>query len=386
MRVADLIMAEWKFLASSKRLLALVLLVPLLFAFLFGSTYSQGKIRDLPLIIMDEDRSKLSRQILQAFDGSESFAVVDESGSEDALIKRIKSGEAAVGVIIPGDFEKTVTRGDRGELMTVVDGSNIMVVNHALNAANEIVQTFSGGIALKRMEAKGLTEDTVFSLSFAYRMLYNPGLSYSIFIPLGLMAAIVQQVLLIAIACSIARYKDQGKGNDPLPSGSWGKWLYAKAVPYFLLGVFQVMATMGILIKQFDYPFLGHTGFMILLTILFICSLIGLGMLLSAVSPNTLQATQISMLLAVLSFPLSGYTWPFLAMPKELTMIGHIFPLTYFLDGLQKIAIKGSGWEQLQHDLAGLLIITVVTLAATALVLIRQRKKAGNTGAMGSLM
>jgi len=362
MMVSDWIVEEWTFLLKSKRMWVILLLVPLFFTFLFGSAYSQGKLRSLPLVFVDEDQSDLSRQILQAFDSSEVFSVHEQVRSEDRLVHQIELGEAEIGVIIPKGFDKAITRGERGELMAIIDGSNIMVVNSALNAANEIVQTFSGEIAIKRVEAKGLTDDSVLSLQFAHRMLYNPGLSYSIFMPLGLVSALVQQVLLLAIALSIVRFK-------PLGSVPLGKWLYAKTIPYFLVGVFLVMTTMVILMKGYDYPFLGQTWQMLLLTILFVLSLIGLGMLISAISPNALQATQISMLLALLSFPLSGYTWPFISMPKALVTVAHIFPLTYYLDGLQKIAVKGSEWILILGDLVGLLIIIVVTFSVTWLLL-----------------
>ncbi|MBP1934126.1 ABC transporter permease [Ammoniphilus resinae] len=358
MKVSDWILEEWTFLLKSKRMWIILLLVPLFFTFLFGSVYSGGKLRLLPVAFLDEDHSELSRQVMQAFDSSEVFSVREEVRSEDGLVHQIELGEAEVGVVIPKGFEKAVTRGERGELMTIIDGSNIMVVNSALNSANEIVQTFSGGISIKRVEAKGLTDDSVFSLRFAHRMLYNPGLSYSIFMPLGLVSALVQQVLLLAIALSVVRYK-------PLRVVPLGKWIYAKTVPYFWLGLFLVMSTMGILIKGYDFPFVGQTSQMLLLTVLFVFALVGLGMLISAISPNALQATQISMLLALLSFPLSGYTWPFISMPKALVSVAHVFPLTYYLDGLQKIAVKGSDWIQIQGDLVGLLLIAAVTFSIT---------------------
>ncbi|RKD24492.1 hypothetical protein BEP19_08900 [Ammoniphilus oxalaticus] len=374
--VSKSMMEEWVYLWKNKRLLVILLLVPFVFTVLFGAAYSEGKLHSLPTVYFDEDQSALSRQVIQAFQASETFEIVAPVHSEAELSERIQQGQATLGIVLPSGMEKRVRRGETGQLLTFVDGSNLAVVNSALQGANEVVQTISGGIAIKRMEAKGIDQDTLFSLRSGYRMLYNPTLHYGIFMPLGLVSAAIQQALMLGIALCIVRHREKGNAGvfvERLSEVGVVRWLYAKSMPYFLIGIIQFGLCFALLINKYHFPFVGQAGWMLVLSIVFMVSLLGLGLLVSAFTPDRLQATQISMLIALLSFPLSGYTWPFIAMPDALVFVGRLMPLTYFLHGVQEIALKGHGWAALQSDLIALGLISAVTFSLTAFRLFRQK-------------
>ena len=375
MKVTDIILGEWKAIWRDKRLLAVMFIIPVAYMVVFGSMYSQGQVQELPTIYIDESNTQVSQQMLQAFDQSSTFQLRDSVTTEQQLIQMLETGNAAVGIIIPADFSEKLKQNSSTGVLVLVDGSNMMISNAAVRNANEIVQTFSGSISVKRLEAKGIQSSTA-PIQYSYRILYNPGFSYGIFLLLGLMGAVIQQIMFMGISLAITREKESGTWSSykTLFLRPW-RILYAKSLPYFLIGCVNILIMNGILIHHFSIPFLGSYFGFVLLSIAFLISVLGIGFLASLVSKSQLAATQITMLVALPSFLLSGFTWPFDAMPGWVAAIGHCLPLTYFLHGMREIAIKGNGLEHIIGDVQVLLIMAFGSILISLLGLyIRGRK------------
>lgn len=361
MNVSKMIGNEWRYLKQDKRLVILILLVPLICAVLFGSIYYNGKLRAIPTIYLDEDNSQLSQQIVQAFQTSEAFDIAGEAASTDELIHDVRTGEAYVGLIIPSGFSEKVRQGDQAQLMTVLDGSNLTVASGALKSANEIAQTYSVGISMKRLEANGVSADSVSSIGMSYRMMFNPGGSFGIYLPLGYMGAIDQQAIFLGIALCVARERERKRWGEFLVhwNSPW-KVFFAKSLPYFLIGNFIIYMTLGILKNVFHVPFIGQVGPLLAIVFMFVLSIMTIGFWISLVAHNTTDASKRTFQLTGPSFILAGYVWPFIAMPGILAFIGHLLPLTYFLHGVSEVMIKGNGWGQIRGDLLALLMISAV--------------------------
>jgi ABC-2 type transport system permease protein len=376
MNVSTMVTEEWKSLLQDKRLLAILLLVPVVCAILFGSIYYHGKIRSVPTVYIDEDATQLSQQIVQAFDASESFEIVGAAASEAELMQDVQEGKAYVGLIIPSGLSEKIKQGSQAEFMTVIDGSNMTVVSSVLKSANEIAQTYSAGISMKRLEANGVPADYVSSVGMGYRMLFNPGGSFGIYLPLGYMGAINQQVILLGMALCVAREMERKRWEEFLIhwKAPW-KVFFAKALPYFIIGNVVIYMTLGILTNVFHVPFMGQLGPLFTLIALFVFCLMTIGFLLSISAHNTIDASKKTFQVTGPSFIVAGYVWPFMAMPGIFSYIGHLLPLTYFLHGLTEVMIKGNGWEQIWGDLRALLIISFCVCTAGMLRLTLQGKK-----------
>lgn len=380
MTLADIIRNEWHAVLKDKRMMAILLLVPVGYMLLFGALYSHNKVREMPTVVIDEDRSQLSRDIVQAFEQSETFRIIEETGSEQALLEKIETGEAQVGLVIPSGLSKEIKQGKQGEVMTIIDGSNMIIANAGLRAASDIVQTFSAGISLKRLEAKGLAPANAFSIFFGYRLLYNPGLDYSTFLLPGLMGAVVQQVMFLGIALCVTREKERGTWTEYLLQwkSPW-KVIGGKTALYLPIGVFNALLTAALLKTVSHVPFIGSFWLLLLLSTVFVVSLLGIGFFASLFSASQLHATQVTMLIAVPSFLLSGFTWPFQAMPAWVSALGHVLPLTYFLHGIREVAIKGNGWHQIAGDIAVLSIMAAATfILSAAWISVQGRKLAAS--------
>ncbi|WP_159886567.1 ABC transporter permease [Paenibacillus puerhi] len=389
--IGRVIADEWRHIFRDRRLFLILFVVPVMYLLLFGALYTNHKVTEMTTIVMDEDQSPLSRQIVQAFEESEAFHVTMEARSEQEVEQAIASGQAKVGVFIPSRFEASLKQGHTLPLLTWVDGSNMLYSNSATKGANEVITTFSMGLSAKKLQLQqGLQDEQVANvlspIPFRYRVLYNPAFNYSDFMLYGLLGAILQQVLFLGISLTVTREKDAGTWprfaawrRDP-----W-KIAYAKTVPYFLINVFNTAIALLVASYVFQAPLSGSLLAGLALVLCFTFAVCGIGYLISLFSGNQLGATQIAMLIAVPSFLLSGFTWPFEAMPRALQTVGQLLPLTYLLDGVRSVFVKGLDYSAIVQDCLALGMMGLVTYFAAMLLtrFVVFRKEAGKAATEG---
>ncbi|WP_051331241.1 ABC transporter permease [Aneurinibacillus terranovensis] len=355
LKVGDIIREEWINILRDRRLFAILLLVPLMYTALFGYLYSHQRVTDIHTVIYDGDNSQLSRQIIQSFDQTDTFAITDQVHTESGVEQAIEKGEAEAGVIIPNDFSMRIKHGENVPILTLIDGSNMLISNAATKAASQVVTTLGYSVSTYNMEQRGMNNTQILSTfaptPFRVRVLYNPTFNYSHFLVYGLIGAILQQVLLLGVSLTITRDKEKGVW---LRFAQWRllPWriAYAKIAPYFLIGIVNTFMVFILSLYGFHLPFNGQLLPVATLALAFTFALLGIGYLASLFSGNQVAATQITMLIAVPSFLLSGFTWPFEAMPSALYVVGHMLPLTYFLDAIREIFIKGHGFISVWRD------------------------------------
>jgi ABC-2 type transport system permease protein len=390
LQIGKLITEEWKHILKDRRLFLILFFVPILYTVLFGSIYLHHKVTEMATVVIDEDQSPLSRQIIQAFEQSETFQIKKEYHSEEEVKRALSTGEAKVGLIIPSNFEAKLKHGETLPLLTLIDGSNMMISNSATKGANEVITTFSMGYSQKKLQLKqGLQNEEVMNtlspIPFRYRIMYNSAFNYSDFMLYGLVGAILQQVLFLGIALTITREKDAGTWQrfEAWRRNPW-RIAYAKTAPYFLINFFNTAVTFVIALYAFGAPMSGSLLVGLAVVVSFTFAVSGIGYLISLFSSNQLGATQTAMLIAVPSFMLSGFTWPFEAMPKVLQVLGHMLPLTYFLDGVRNVFVKGNDFSVIWHDCVSLILTGALTYFIAMLLtrfIIFSKKKSMDTAA-----
>lgn len=388
LQIGKLITEEWKHILKDRRLFLILFFVPILYTVLFGSIYLHHKVTEMATVVIDEDQSPLSRQIIQAFEQSETFQIKKEYHSEEEVKRALSTGEAKVGLIIPSNFEAKLKHGETLPLLTLIDGSNMMISNSATKGANEVISTFSMGYSQKKLQLKqGLQNEEVMNtlspIPFRYRIMYNSAFNYSDFMLYGLVGAILQQVLFLGIALTITREKDAGTWQrfEAWRRNPW-RIAYAKTAPYFLINFFNTAVTFVIALYAFGAPMSGSLLVGLAVVVSFTFAVSGIGYLISLFSSNQLGATQTAMLIAVPSFMLSGFTWPFEAMPKVLQVLGHMLPLTYFLDGVRNVFVKGNDFSVIWHDCLSLILTGALTYFIAMLLtrfIIFSKKKSKDT-------
>jgi ABC-2 type transport system permease protein len=377
--VSRLFLQEWHSIFSNRTIRLVLFAVPILYFTLFGFLYGEKRITEMPTVLVDEDQTELSRELYRAFEVDQSFRISAVVGTEAEAMRLIDEGMAFVAVIIPDGLEQDVKEGGEAEVLTMIDGSNMLISNSAVRAANTVVKSVSAGVTLKKLEARGTWGEegkTLFTgIDYRYRVLYNPTFSYLSFMVFGLGGTVLQQVLFLGVALSVARQKEEGTWQATLAANSFAALVAGKLLPYLIVATFNLVLTFTLLLKVFQIPSYGNPAHLLIVGTAFNLAVLAIGFAISFFSKDQLQATQIAMLIAVPSFMLSGYTWPLMSMPDAVAAIGKSLPLTYFLHAVREILSKGHGLSYVTHDAAALAFMTLLGLFAAYLAYLLQAKR-----------
>ncbi|ACX52127.1 ABC-2 type transporter [Ammonifex degensii KC4] len=368
---------EWRYIFRNRRLLGILLGVPLLYCTLFGILYYENTVNQIPLGVLDLDNSSLSRAVIRAFQDSDRFRHVMSFTDQKELEQAMHEGKIMVALFIPPNFSKEVKTGKGSKVTLITNGTNLIIANTSLTAASEIVQTLSGATLVRYLEKGGMLPEMALRLaqpiSFQVRVWYNPTLNYSNFLLLGLIATITQQVALLYVAIAIVREKELGTLAElKAHCSSVFAITLGKILPYFVFNLVTLNLLFAEAVFLFRIPFRGSYPLLLLLTACFLACILSFGVMVSALCRNELEATQIAMLFAVPSFLFSGFTWPFMAMPLPAKILGHLMPLTYYAENVRKIFLMNAGLTDIAKDL-GILTLMTLFCFGTALVVVKRK-------------
>ncbi|WP_170292101.1 ABC transporter permease [Heliobacterium mobile] len=377
-----LLMATKEFIhiLRDKRTIFLLFLAPLVTFVLFSYMYTGQRVTDMTLVIVDQDHSTLSRELINEFGQSELFSYQGLVDSYEEVEKRLQEGKTDVAVIIPEHFNRDVKDGRPTTVMTLVDGTNMLISNGATKGATQVLQTLSAGVSLRLMEANGIVPAKAMSIlqpiNSTIRIGYNPTYNYRIFLLFGLVATVLQQVLLTTMAGSFCREKDKGTNMILVASRiSANQVVLGKIIPYFtisLLNIFllillaNVTAGIGVRGNGFD---------LFCVALGFVLALVGMASLISVLVPDELRANQILLLIAAPSFLISGFTWPLSKMPALIVGLSNCLPLTQFLSAFRIVGMKGASLTAVPKEMAALYGIGLIGIMLSIEVWKTQREK-----------
>ena len=351
-----------------RRTLSIQLLLPIFMLYLFGYAV-EIQIRHQPTVVVDLSRDRLSSAYLTAMSNTGFFDIVSYAESEAEALKAIEDSWARVAIVIPPGFASHVERGTRAQLLVLIDGSDLLASQSALNAALATGQSFSADVVLERVARTQLGSRAAqfVPLDVAFRVLYNPSLSSIIFMLPGVVGLILQQQTLLLTAYAVVREREIGTIEQLLvtPIGPWEVML-GKMLPAALISLVNVVTILVIGLFWFKVPFEGDYGLFFGLCLLFVFASLGLGLLVSTIATTQRQAQQLANLIILPAFMLSGYIFPREAMPAFVRTLGSMIPLTYFLPISRGIMTKGVGFASIRTDALILLVFGLVVFAISA--------------------
>lgn len=353
---------------------------PTMLTLLFGAIYYQGKVTQVPTVIYDADKSELSRMLVTGFRDSERLNIYKYVESVEELRKEMDSQRAEVGIILPQDLKKNVKGGQAQEIPVILSGLNSLNLSNASAAINQVISTYSAGINVKIMAGNGISSkkgmQAVQSLSYKSRTWYNPSSSYEVYMLLGLMGMILQQVAFLAVSLSFSKERETGVWKNLIFSKIRSEELVlGKFAIYFIIFFLDAIIMLTLGIKLFKIPMLGSVNALLVLTAAFVGSVLMLGMFISSLLKSQVQAIQLSMMIAVPSYMLSGYTWPVFNMHIILQKLSAVLPLTHYLTSMKSIMYMGQGFSAtVLYDLKCLILIIAIFLPLNILLIEKRIK------------
>lgn len=374
-RIGAIVDKEFRHLRRDPRLVAIVLLMPLLQLLLFAYAISFD-VRNVPTVVLDQDQSASSRQYLDAYRASGLFDVrgsVDSlAGIDDAFAR----GLATVAVVVPPGLQADLQRGAKAQVAVFVDGSQANAARIGSAYATALNNSYGARVTADWAQRQGLDTRALGGVTPVIRTWYNPDRSSSIFLIPGLMVVVIMIVAVQQTAVTLVRERDQGTSEQLLVSPlRQGELMVGKLAPWTVLAFFDavVIALIGRFV--FALPVRGSLLFLVVSAAVFIVAGLAIGLMVSALAPSMETANMIALLVSFLpAFLLSGFAFPLDSVPRVLQVLSYLMPGRYMVAISRGVFLKGSGFAQLWPQLAMLTVYTVALIALAAIVYRRRAR------------
>jgi len=345
--------------------------IPIIQLILFGFAINSDP-KHLPTAALIVDRSVFSRDIIAALRNSSYFEFIGEARNEPDAEHMLATGEAQFVVTIPGDFSQRLVRGEHPAILVEADATDPVATGNALSSLNQIAQTalardLAGPLAtLAPQDPSALGPLTAGPGAFEVRIhaRYNPEAVTAYNIVPGLMGVILTMTMVMMTGLAITRERERGTMENLLATPATAlEVMTGKIVPYILIGLIQVTIVLTLAQILFGVPMLGGYVTLYISVLLFIAANLMLGLTISSIAQNQLQAMQMTFFFFLPSILLSGFMFPFRGMPEWAQWIGQALPLTHFLRIVRGVLLKGNGWSEVGLEAWPIAVFMLVVIA-----------------------
>ncbi|MBM7871415.1 ABC-2 type transport system permease protein [Clostridium pascui] len=347
---------EFIHIRRDKASLAIAMVMPIMMLFLFGFAVNTD-VNNVNLVVYDGDKTSDSRELINKFTNSYYFTLYDMVNSQKEVQETIDMGEAKVGLVIPPEFAKNLRKNTPSEIQVLVDGSDPTIARTALSYSLLIGNNYS--LKLKQINSGKGVNVKPFTL-------YNPTMESSNFNIPGVIGLILQNITVILTSFTMVREKEKGTIEQLIMTPVTAlELILGKLIPYTIIGFLDMLVALALGYLIFGVVVKGSMLLLILLGTLFLICSLAMGMLISTVAKTQLQAMQASIGLLLPSVLLSGFMFPREAMPKAVYYMGNILPITYFLQILRGIIVKGVGFSYLIKPIGSLMLLIFIIVFIT---------------------
>lgn len=367
-RFAAVLTKEFIQMRRDRMTFGMMIAIPIMQLMLFGFAINSDP-RHMPTLVEVHDSGPFTRAFLAAMETSTYFdirgTVADNSEADRVLV----DGGASFVVTIPENFERDIVRGDRPSILVDADAADPATSGASVAALTRIAQNSIATLATGPLDFLAAREDAFEVIAHPR---YNPAAKTSYNIVPGLLAVIISMTMVMITAMAIVRESERGTMETLLSTPVRApEVMLGKIMPYVLVGYVQTLVFLALAFWVFRVPFVGAPlPFLIGLNIFIVVNL-ALGFLYSTVAHNQMQAMQMSFFYLLPSILLSGFMFPFAAMPGWAQALGHAIPSTYFIRITRKVMLKGAELPDIVPDIRALLIILAVI---TLLAMLRYRR------------
>ena len=370
MRLVHLVWKEFLELRQNPRLFGLVIVAPIIQLTMLGYAATTD-VKDVPVVVADGDRSPASRRLVERFDASRNFTVIDVVPTIREVDPYLQRGDAWIALAIPQGYGAAVEEGRSIALQAVADGSDSNSTTVALGYATSLIGEYAGELASSPSSgAPGQAP----AIDLRVRVWFNPQLESRFFMIPGVLALLLLLITANLAAMAIVREKELGtlEQLNVTPLRRW-ELIVGKLLPYGVIAFIDVLLVTAVAVFWFEVPFRGSFLLLLGTSLLYVFCTLSLGLFISTISDTQQQAmmTATFFFLTPMIY-LSGFIFPIENMPPVIQYTTYLIPLRYFLVIVRGIFLKGIGLDLLWPQAAALAAWGSVVLA---LAVARSRKR-----------
>ena len=366
LRLISIIRKEFIQIFRDTRTLVMILVIPIMQLFLLGYS-ATNDVRNIPLAVLDQSRSPESRALLESYRAADYFRIAYTVTSEAEIETLISAGDARAAVIIPPDYANRLAEGN-AQVAFILDGSDPTSASTALSAAQLISQAHAVNLLAENFSRTGMTLRAQQPVTVHTTVWYNPDMISAHFMIPGVIGMVLFAIAAILTATSVVRERERGTIEQLIvtPIRPW-ELIVGKLMPYVILGFFNTIEVLAVGHWWFGMPIRGDLGLIIVLSLIFLATGLGIGLFASTIA-NTQQEAMLTVWMTLLpSIFVSGFFFPLEAMPTFLQWVSYLMPLRYYLVILRSLLLKGVGLAMIQTDVLAMSLFAVGIMTAAAL-------------------
>jgi ABC-2 type transport system permease protein len=336
----------------------ITLILPPIFQLIIFGYAANLDVKHIRTAVRDLDQSVDSRDLIARFGSSKYFDVVSFPQTPREVEDLIKKGEIMLSMEIPSGFSRKLKKGDTATVQIILDGTDSNTAMIALGYVGQILSNYSAAVLVKRLNQAGMIGFEEAGVELHQRTWFNPNFESRLFYIPGVIASIAFLIPIILTAQAIVREREIGTLEQIMvtPIRSW-ELMMGKTLPFALIGLLDVIMIALIGVFWFEVPLQGNPLVLLLGSILFLMSSVGVGLFISTIS-STQQQAQISVFFFnIPAFTLSGFAFPIENMPAWIQYLTYVNPLRYFLVIIRSVFLKGIGLDILWPQMLALAIL-----------------------------
>jgi ABC-2 type transport system permease protein len=354
-------------LRQDPRLFGVIFIAPIVQLTFLGYAATTD-VKNVPIVVVDQDHTPQSRELITQFDASPYFTVVGNINSVAEIERWFEGNRAWMGLVIPGDYHERVGSNRQAAVQVIADGTDSNSTNVAMGYAVNLVNAYNEQLARERLIAAG-QDVPARAIDARIRVWFNPQLESRDFMIPGIVALLLLVITTNLSSMAVVREKELGtlEQLNVTPVTRW-QLILGKLLPYGVIGILDVILVTTVAVTWFEIPLLGSPLLLFATSCIYLLTTLGLGLFISTIS-NTQQQAMMTATFFFLTpmLYLSGFIFPIENMPAVIQPITYLIPLRYFIIIVRGIFLKGIGvavlWPQILALLAWGLIIVGLAVA-----------------------
>ena len=358
-------------LRQDPRLFGVIFIAPIVQLTFLGYAATTD-VKNVPIVVVDQDHTPQSRELITRFDASPYFTVVGGLNTVAELDRWFEENRAWMGLVIPGDYHERVGSGRPATVQVIADGTDSNSTNVAMGYAGNLINAYNEELSRKQLLAAG-QDVAPRAIDARIRVWFNPQLESRDFMIPGIVALLLLVITTNLSSMAVVREKELGtlEQLNVTPVTRW-QLILGKLLPYGIIGILDVILVTTVAVTWFRIPLLGSPILLFATSCIYLLTTLGLGLFISTIS-NTQQQAMMTATFFFLTpmLYLSGFIFPIENMPAVIQPVTYLIPLRYFIIIVRGIFLKGIGIAVLWPQILALL---AWGLAIVGLAVARSRK------------
>jgi len=380
-KLTKIFIREIERIISKRTLYMMILVMPTILFIFIGYIYKKEVIRDIPVGLINNDKSVLAGKFSRAIDAASGLKFIDQYNNMDEMLKAFMKGEIQGGIFVPDDFEKNIKSNKFSSIVVYKNSANIIIDNMITKDALTVIKTFSAGAVLKKVQSKGKTFNEAVNIINPVRIdtrsLYNPYYSYSNYLAPGLIWFTLQMLIMMSTVLIISAEFTKNTYHELLKISNNEILLiyFGKAIPHILLQFINSMIILGIIFPLFNIHITRNIFDLILFSLLFITLTVSIALMISSWFHDELFATELTVFINTPTFIFSGITFPTWSMPDFFRYIAEALPFTHFITGFTKLSVMNAELSDLGNTIIYFILLIIITVIGTVIGIKYKTKK-----------